>query len=141
MGLYGTIIVDPTDAAYWPSVECYRQFLEIETKISQKDALAKLEEIQDPEMQAIERVMFASALLGKSMKVTANLPDGSQKTFPDKTRSREVAESIGKRLAMGFAAEHTERLRKKKSGDNPGAGLPSAAGGEPALAAAAAGEQ
>lgn len=44
-------------------------------------------------------------------------------------------------VAMGFAAEHTDRLRKKKSGDHFGAGVPGAAGGEPALAAAAAGEQ
>src|SRR5207244_4205982 len=31
---------DPNKAmkAWWPSVECYRQFLEIETKISQKEA-------------------------------------------------------------------------------------------------------
>jgi SRSO17 transposase len=42
-------------------------------------------------------------------------------------------------VAMGFVAEHTQRLREKKSGDNPGAGVPSAAGGEPVLAAAAAG--
>jgi SRSO17 transposase len=42
-------------------------------------------------------------------------------------------------VAMGFAAEHTDRLRKKKSGDHVGAGVPSAAGSEPALAAAAAG--
>jgi SRSO17 transposase len=42
-------------------------------------------------------------------------------------------------VAMGFAAEHTDRLRKKKSGDHAGAGVPSAARGEPALAAAAAG--
>jgi SRSO17 transposase len=43
-------------------------------------------------------------------------------------------------LAMGFAAEHTERLRKKKSGADAGAGVPRVAGGEPTLAAAAAGE-
>ena len=57
---------DPNKAlkAYWPSVECYRQFLELETKISQKDALAKLDDIQDPEMQTIERVMFTNAMLG-----------------------------------------------------------------------------
>jgi hypothetical protein len=61
---------DPNKAlkAYWPSVESYRQFLEIETKISQRDALAKLDEIQDPEMQTIERVMFTNVLLGKPMK-------------------------------------------------------------------------
>jgi SRSO17 transposase len=41
-------------------------------------------------------------------------------------------------VAMGFAAEHTERLRKKKSGVDVGAGVPCAAGGEPALAASAA---
>ncbi len=42
-------------------------------------------------------------------------------------------------LAMGFAAEHTERLRKKKSGSDSGAGVPSAADSVPSLAAAAAG--
>jgi SRSO17 transposase len=42
-------------------------------------------------------------------------------------------------VAMGFAAEHTDRLRKKKSGDHSGTGVPSAARGEPGLAAAAAG--
>ena len=42
-------------------------------------------------------------------------------------------------VAMGFAAEHTDRLRKKKSGDHSGAGVPGAACSEPALAAAAAG--
>jgi SRSO17 transposase len=42
-------------------------------------------------------------------------------------------------VAMGFAAEHTERLRKKKSGDHCGAGVPGPAGAEPALAAAVAG--
>jgi SRSO17 transposase len=42
-------------------------------------------------------------------------------------------------VAMGFAAEHTDRLRKKKCGDHSGAGVPGAAGSEPALAAAAAG--
>lgn len=42
-------------------------------------------------------------------------------------------------VAMGFAAEHTDRLRKKKSGDHSGTGVPSAARGEPELAAAAAG--
>jgi SRSO17 transposase len=42
-------------------------------------------------------------------------------------------------LAMSFAAEHTERLRKKKSADNSGAGVPRPADREPALAAPAAG--
>jgi SRSO17 transposase len=42
-------------------------------------------------------------------------------------------------VAMGFAAEHTDRLRKKKSGDHCGAGVPGAARREPGLAAAAAG--
>lgn len=63
---------DPNKAlkAFWPSVDCYRQFLEIETKISQKDAEKLLAEIQDPEMQTIERVMFINALLGKPMRVS-----------------------------------------------------------------------
>jgi SRSO17 transposase len=42
-------------------------------------------------------------------------------------------------VAMGFAAEHTDRLRNKKSGDHCGAGVPGAARREPGLAAAAAG--
>ena len=42
-------------------------------------------------------------------------------------------------VAMGFAAEHTDRLREKKYGDHVGASVPGAARGEPALAAAAAG--
>jgi SRSO17 transposase len=44
-------------------------------------------------------------------------------------------------VAMGFVAEQTQRLREKKSGTDLGAGLPGAGGGEPALAAAVAGEQ
>src|SRR2546421_4059859 len=44
-------------------------------------------------------------------------------------------------VAMGFVAERTQRLRGGKSGANPGAGVPGAAGGEPALAAPVAGEQ
>ncbi len=61
---------DPNKAmkAWWPSVDGYRQFLEIETSISQKEALAMLSDIQDEEMQTIERVMFTNALLGKPMK-------------------------------------------------------------------------
>jgi len=43
-------------------------------------------------------------------------------------------------VAMGFVADHTERLREKKSGGDAGAGMPGAAGGEPALVAAAAGQ-
>lgn len=61
---------DPNKAlkAYWPSVESFRQFLEIEDKISRDDAITKLDEIQDPEMQTIERVMFTQVLLGKPMR-------------------------------------------------------------------------
>jgi len=61
---------DPNKAlkAWWPSVDGYRQFIEIETTISQKEALAMLADIQDEEMQTIERVMFTNALLGKPMK-------------------------------------------------------------------------
>jgi threonyl-tRNA synthetase len=36
--------------------------------------------------------------------ITLKLPDGSQKQFPDATRPREVAESIGKRLAKEAVA-------------------------------------
>jgi SRSO17 transposase len=44
-------------------------------------------------------------------------------------------------VAMAFVAEHTERLRKKKSGADDGAGLPGAAVGLPALVGAAAAYQ
>jgi SRSO17 transposase len=44
-------------------------------------------------------------------------------------------------VAMGFVAEQTQRLRGEKSGANPGASVPGAAGGKPALAATVAGEQ
>lgn len=43
-------------------------------------------------------------------------------------------------LALGFVAEHTQRLRGEKSGADDGAGLPGAARAEPGLAAAAAGD-
>ena len=36
--------------------------------------------------------------------LTIRLPDGSVKQFPDKTRPREIAESIGKRLAQAAVA-------------------------------------
>jgi SRSO17 transposase len=39
-------------------------------------------------------------------------------------------------LTLGFVAEHTERLRGKKSGGDPGAGLPGDGGGVPQLAKA-----
>jgi tetratricopeptide (TPR) repeat protein len=63
---------DPNKAlkAYWPSVDSYRQFLEIETKISRTDAQKMLDDIQDPEMQTIARVMFTNALLGKPMRTS-----------------------------------------------------------------------
>jgi SRSO17 transposase len=43
--------------------------------------------------------------------------------------------------AMGFVAEHTERLRGGKSGADDGAGVPGAGGRVPALAAAAAADE
>jgi SRSO17 transposase len=43
--------------------------------------------------------------------------------------------------ALGFVAEHTERLRGEKPRGNDGAGVPGAGGGVPALAAAAAGDE
>lgn len=36
--------------------------------------------------------------------LTVRLPDGSTKTYPDKTRPRQIAESIGKRLAQAAIA-------------------------------------
>jgi SRSO17 transposase len=44
-------------------------------------------------------------------------------------------------VALGFVAEHTERLRGEKPGGDGGAGVPGVAGAVPGLAAAAAGEQ
>jgi SRSO17 transposase len=44
-------------------------------------------------------------------------------------------------LALGFVADHTERLRGEKPGGNGGAGVPGTAGTVPGLAAAAAGDQ
>ena len=41
-------------------------------------------------------------------------------------------------LALGFVAEHTERLRGEKPGGDGGAGVPGAGGGVPGVAAAAA---
>src|SRR5262249_55997108 len=43
--------------------------------------------------------------------------------------------------ALGFVAEHAERLRGEKPGADDGAGVPGAGGGVPALAAAAAADQ
>ena len=43
--------------------------------------------------------------------------------------------------ALGFVAEHTERLRGEKSGADDGAGVPGVGGRVPALAAAAAADE
>ena len=43
--------------------------------------------------------------------------------------------------AMGFVAEHTERLRGEKPGVDDGAGVPGVGGGVPPVAATAAGER
>jgi SRSO17 transposase len=43
--------------------------------------------------------------------------------------------------ALGFVAEHTERLRGEKPGGDDGAGVPGAGGGVPELAAAAAADE
>ena len=44
-------------------------------------------------------------------------------------------------VALGFVAEHTERLRGEKPGDNDGAGVPGRGGGDPELAAGPAAKQ
>ncbi len=54
--------------AWWPSTDAYRRFVEAETKISDRAALAVLKEIKDPEIRATEAIMFARSLLGLPLK-------------------------------------------------------------------------
>jgi hypothetical protein len=61
---------DPNRAlkAYWPSVDAYRRFIEIQTKISQRSALKILTEIKDPEIRALESIIVARAMMGIPVK-------------------------------------------------------------------------
>ena len=54
--------------AWWPSTDAYRRLVEIETKISHPATAKLLEQITDPDIRALESIMFARALLGLPMK-------------------------------------------------------------------------
>lgn len=61
---------DPNKAlkAWWPSTDAYRRLVEIEAKISHPATAKMLQEIKDPDIRALESIMFARALLGLPMK-------------------------------------------------------------------------
>jgi hypothetical protein len=61
---------DPNKAlkAWWPSTDGYRRLVEIETKISHPATAKMLQEIKDPDIRAVESIMFARALLGIPMQ-------------------------------------------------------------------------
>jgi hypothetical protein len=63
---------DPNKAlkAWWPSADAYRRFVDVQTKISQRETPNVLKEIKDPEIRAFESIMYARALLGLPMKRT-----------------------------------------------------------------------
>ena len=50
--------------AWWPSADAYRRFVEVQTKISQRNTLKLLKEIKDPEIRTLESIMYARSLLG-----------------------------------------------------------------------------
>jgi hypothetical protein len=54
--------------AWWPSVDAYRRFIEIQTKISQRSAVKILTDIKDPEIRAYESIMVSRAMLGLPVK-------------------------------------------------------------------------
>ena len=54
--------------AWWPSVDAYRRFIEVETKISQRKAIKILTEIKDPEIRTVESVMVSRSVLGMPVK-------------------------------------------------------------------------
>ncbi|HEY2913458.1 MAG TPA: hypothetical protein VGK21_08870, partial [Candidatus Angelobacter sp.] len=60
---------DPNKAlkAWWPSTDAYRRLVEIETKISHSATAKLLQEIKDPDIRALESIMFARSLLGLPM--------------------------------------------------------------------------
>ena len=49
--------------AWWPSTDAYRSFIELQTKVSDRGALAALREIKDSEIRTLESIMFARSLL------------------------------------------------------------------------------
>jgi hypothetical protein len=61
---------DPNTAlkAWWPSVDAYRRFIEIQTKISERSAVKILTDIKDPEIRAYESIMVSRAMLGVPVK-------------------------------------------------------------------------
>lgn len=54
--------------AWWPSVDAYRRFIEVETKISQRKAIKVLTDIKDPEIRTVESIMVSRSMLGMPVK-------------------------------------------------------------------------
>ena len=54
--------------AWWPSVDAYRRFIEVETKISDRKAIKILTEIKDPEIRTVESIMVSRSMLGMPVK-------------------------------------------------------------------------
>lgn len=83
---------DPNKAlkAWWPSVDAYRHFIELETKVSQPKAIKMLTEIKDPEIRAVETIMVSRAMLGVPVKqfvvmeVRSNGKSVSSSSYSDK---------------------------------------------------------
>jgi hypothetical protein len=72
--------------AWWPSTDAYRRLVEIETKISHPATAKMLQEIKDPDIRALESIMFARALLGLPMKrvtVAEKNKDGNRVRITD----------------------------------------------------------
>jgi hypothetical protein len=61
---------DPNKAlkAWWPSVDTYRRFIEIQTKISWRSAVKMLAEIKDPEIRTMQSIMLSRAMLDLPVK-------------------------------------------------------------------------
>jgi len=54
--------------AWWPSVDAYRRFIEVETKVSERKAIKILTEIKDPEIRTVESIMVSRSMLGMPVK-------------------------------------------------------------------------
>lgn len=54
--------------AWWPSVDAYRRFIEVETRISERKAIKILTEIKDPEIRTVESIMVSRSMLGMPVK-------------------------------------------------------------------------
>lgn len=54
--------------AWWPSTDAYRRFVEVQTKISQRETLNLLKEIKDLDIRTVQSIMYARALLGLPTK-------------------------------------------------------------------------